>query len=281
MASTTQPVGTTTSGVIAGRVHHGVIQFAGVPYAAAPVGARRFRPPEPLEPWAGVREATAFGPVSWQAHGSMASLLGSAELHLDEDCLTLNVRTPALDDGGRPVMVWIHGGGFVSGSGSTPWYDGIGVRGRQRRRGRHLNYRLGALGFLHLGGPHGRRARTPRPACRHPRPGRRARVGARQHRGVRRRSRQRHHLRRVGRRHERRHPARPAARRGPVPPGHRPERRAPATCMPRPPPTRSPRRSLGPSSGTDSTPRCCSTPTRRSSSTRRWRPSRWPPPAGR
>ncbi|MGZ4682332.1 MAG: carboxylesterase family protein, partial [Acidimicrobiales bacterium] len=155
MASTSKPVARTTSGAIAGREHHGVIQFAGVPYAAAPVGPRRFRAPEPIEPWSGTRDATAFGPVSWQATGSMASLLGSAELHLDEDCLTLNVQTPALDDRGRPVMVWIHGGGFDSGSGSTPWYDGSSFVARRDVVVVSLNYRLGALGFLHLGGPHG------------------------------------------------------------------------------------------------------------------------------
>ena len=153
--STSRPVASTTSGAVAGREHHGVIRFAGVRYAAAPVGSRRFRPPEPPEPWSGIRDAVAFGPVSWQAKGSMASLLGSAELHLDEDCLSLNVQTPAVDDGARPVMVWIHGGGFDSGSGSTPWYDGSSFAARRDVVVVSLNYRLGALGFLHLGGPHG------------------------------------------------------------------------------------------------------------------------------
>jgi len=156
MSSTpSTPVATTTSGPIAGRVHHGVIQFAGVPFAAAPVGALRFRPPVAPEPWSATRAATAFGPVSWQAKGSMAGLLGSAELHVDEDCLSLNVQTPALDDAGRPVMVWIHGGGFDSGSGSTPWYDGASFAARGDVVVVSINYRLGALGFLHLGGPSG------------------------------------------------------------------------------------------------------------------------------
>ncbi len=153
--TTSRPVVRTTSGEVAGREHHGVLQFAGVPYAAAPVGAFRFRAPEPVEPWSGTRDAIAFGPVSWQAKGSMASLLGSAELHLDEDCLSLNVQTPAVDDGGRPVMVWIHGGGFDSGSGSTPWYDGSSFGARRDVVVVSVNYRLGALGFLHLGGPSG------------------------------------------------------------------------------------------------------------------------------
>ncbi len=155
MASTSNLVVRTTGGDIVGREHHGVVQFAGVPYAAAPVGPRRFRAPQPPEPWSGTRDTTAFGPVSWQAKGSMASLLGSAELHLDEDCLSLNVQTPALDGGSRPVMVWIHGGGFDSGSGSTPWYDGSSFAARRDVVVVSLNYRLGALGFLHLGGPNG------------------------------------------------------------------------------------------------------------------------------
>jgi para-nitrobenzyl esterase len=155
MASKASPVATTTSGTVRGRLHHGVIQFAGVPYAAAPAGSGRFRPPQPVEPWSGIREAADFGPVSWQAQGAMASLLGSSELHCDEDCLTLNVQTQALDDGGRPVMVWIHGGGFDSGTGSTPWYDGSSFVTRGDVVVVSINYRLGALGFVHLGGPHG------------------------------------------------------------------------------------------------------------------------------
>lgn len=153
--STSRVVARTTSGEVLGREHHGVLQFAGVPYAAAPVGALRFRGPVPVEPWAGAREATAFGPVSWQAKGAMAGLLGSPELHVDEDCLSLNVQTPAVDDAGRPVLVWIHGGGFDSGSGSTPWYDGSSFVARHDLVVVSLNYRLGALGFLHLGGPSG------------------------------------------------------------------------------------------------------------------------------
>ncbi len=153
--STSRLVARTTSGEVLGREHHGVLQFAGVPYAAGAVGALRFRGPVPVESWSGVREATAFGPVSWQAKGAMAGLLGSPELHVDEDCLSLNVQTPAVDDGARPVMVWIHGGGFDSGSGSTPWYDGSSFVVRGDVVVVSLNYRLGALGFLHLGGPSG------------------------------------------------------------------------------------------------------------------------------
>jgi para-nitrobenzyl esterase len=140
----------TRQGEVRGREKDGVLLFAGIPYAAPPVGARRFRPPAPPEPWAGVRDATSFGALSWQAPGTLGDLLAMPKAACDEDCLTLNVQTPALDDGARPVMVWIHGGGFTGGTGATPWYNG-------QRFAQHgdvvivtINYRLGALGFLHL-----------------------------------------------------------------------------------------------------------------------------------
>jgi para-nitrobenzyl esterase len=143
-------IATTTAGAIRGRDRDGVLLFAGIPYAAPPTGARRFQPPAPVEPWADVREAIRFGPVSWQAAGALGGLLSGPEPDCDEDCLTLNVMTPALDDGHRPVMVWIHGGGFVGGSGSTPWYDGHSFVTRGDVVVVTINYRLGALGFLHL-----------------------------------------------------------------------------------------------------------------------------------
>jgi para-nitrobenzyl esterase len=88
--------------------------------------------------------------VSWQAGALLGGLLGTATMHMDEDCLRLNVQTPALDDAGRPVMVWIHGGGFTSGSSSTPWYNGSSFARRGDVVVVTVNYRLGALGFLHL-----------------------------------------------------------------------------------------------------------------------------------
>jgi para-nitrobenzyl esterase len=141
----------TAAGAVTGREKDGALLFAGIPYAAPPVGERRFRPPEPVEPWAGTRDATRFGRVSWQAAGALGGLLSGPQPDCDEDCLFLNVVTPALDDAARPVMVWIHGGGFVGGSGSTPWYKGTTMARRGDVVVVTINYRLGALGFLHLG----------------------------------------------------------------------------------------------------------------------------------
>lgn len=117
--------------------------FAGIPYAAAPVGPLRWRDPEPAPGWDGVRDATALGPRCLQ------DLSGDLELgrQTDEDCLNLNVWTPAADPGRpRPVMVWIHGGSFVAGSGGI--YDARRLAARGDIVVVTLNYRLGALGFL-------------------------------------------------------------------------------------------------------------------------------------
>lgn len=144
-------VAETTSGSVEGRAKDGVLLFAGIPYAAPPVGDRRWRPPEPHPGWSGVRDATSFGKVSMQTAGALESLAGGAEPDWDEDCLFLNVQTPALDGEGRPVMVWIHGGGFSTGAGSVPWYDGAGFVRRGDVVVVTINYRLGLLGWLHLG----------------------------------------------------------------------------------------------------------------------------------
>jgi para-nitrobenzyl esterase len=150
----------TTTGRLEGVDKHGVLLFAGIPYAAPPVGAARFAPPEVHPGWTGVRDATAFGAVSVQGGNLLGGLFQGTEPDTSEDCLFLNVQTPALDTARRPVMVWIHGGGFTGGSGSTPWYNGA-------RFARHgdvvcvtINYRLGALGFLHLAGHHPDLARS-------------------------------------------------------------------------------------------------------------------------
>jgi para-nitrobenzyl esterase len=144
------PVVETATGRVEGVVGDRSLVFRGVPFAAPPLGRRRWRPPLPVAPWTGVRDATTFGPVSIQRPGPVEQALGSLGADISEDCLYLNVWTPAADGGQRPVLAWVHGGGYVGGSGSTSWYDG----GRLSQLGDAVivtfNYRLGMLGFLHL-----------------------------------------------------------------------------------------------------------------------------------
>jgi para-nitrobenzyl esterase len=123
-----------------------VLQFRGIPYAKA----ERFRPPEPAAPWAGVRDASRFGPIAPQTVSVMDQMLGLRDHALGEDCLTLDVCTPGVDDARRPVMVWIHGGGFVQGCSQLPHYDGAHLAALGDVVVVNVNYRLGALGFLHL-----------------------------------------------------------------------------------------------------------------------------------
>jgi len=140
----------TTSGKIAGREKNGVLLFAGVPFAAAPTGDRRFRAPEPHEGWSDVRDATRFGRVAVQMGDSLSAIGAAPTPDWSEDCLFLNVQTPALDDARRPVMVWIHGGAFVNGTGAMPWYDGANFVRNGDVVVVSINYRLGALGWLEL-----------------------------------------------------------------------------------------------------------------------------------
>jgi para-nitrobenzyl esterase len=117
--------------------------FRGIPYARA----ERFRRPQPPPPWAETLDAAGFGPVAPQLPSPLAGVLGDSTDSMSEDCLSLNVWSPGLDDGRRPVMVWIHGGAFVMGTGSTPWYDGTRFATAGDVVVVTLNYRLGAFGF--------------------------------------------------------------------------------------------------------------------------------------
>src|SRR5215510_3957155 len=145
MSGSANPVVRIDDGVIRGASAAGVNSFLGLPYAASPTGNLRWRPPQPAAAWTGVRPATQFGPSCPQA------LTGNPFLPpgtISEDCLYLNVYAPPVssnDQGGRPVLVWIHGGGLVQDGARN--YDGtkLAAAGTVVVT---INYRLGALGFL-------------------------------------------------------------------------------------------------------------------------------------
>jgi para-nitrobenzyl esterase len=141
----------TPQGQVRGQVTDGVAAFKGIPYAAPPFGPNRFLAPQPPRSWDGVRDALEYGRVPPQPPYAppFDRLLGDQGLP-GEDCLNLSVWTPDPSTHGLPVMVWIHGGAFLRGSGALPTYDGS----RFARDGVvciTINYRLGADGFLYLG----------------------------------------------------------------------------------------------------------------------------------
>jgi para-nitrobenzyl esterase len=141
----------TRSGEVRGTFSRGVHCFKGVPYAAPPLGNRRFRPPQPVEAWSGVRDAIAFGPKPPQLpYFPPWDVLIPEHPVCGEDCLNLNVWSASLGAVAQPVMVWIAGGAFERGTGAAPMYDGS----RFARDGVvcvTINYRVGADGFLYLG----------------------------------------------------------------------------------------------------------------------------------
>jgi para-nitrobenzyl esterase len=137
----------TATGLVGGSRHGAVVRFLGVPYAAAVSGANRFRPPRPAVPWTGVRDAVDFGAWAPQNRKSQRSLTAGERAVQNEDCLTLNVWTPAAGSGRRPVLVWLHGGSFIEGSGAAADYDGGCLAARGDVVVVTCNYRLGLLGF--------------------------------------------------------------------------------------------------------------------------------------
>ena len=141
----------TTAGQVRGAPHGAGLRFAGIPFAGSTGGDGRWRPPTPVEPWDGVRDATGFGAIAPQNPDMMLAFLGLEPEAMGEECLHLNVFTPAADDAARPVMVWIHGGAFFMGSGSSPMYDGVSLVERGDIVLVTINYRLGAFGFMELG----------------------------------------------------------------------------------------------------------------------------------
>ncbi|MCB1690712.1 MAG: carboxylesterase family protein [Halioglobus sp.] len=138
---------TVNSGTISGnQLRTGVLEFKGIPYAAAPVGKLRWKPPQPATPWENVRSAQKFGPPCPQPEDSSSPLFDSDTA--SEDCLYLNIWTPAKNASDKlPVMVWIHGGGFISDTASQDFYSGekLALKGVVFV---NFNYRIGPLGFM-------------------------------------------------------------------------------------------------------------------------------------
>ncbi|HSZ52915.1 MAG TPA: carboxylesterase family protein [Caulobacteraceae bacterium] len=161
---TPTPVVRTRSGPVQGLIDRGVCAFKGIPYGAPPIGALRWTPPQPPQPWTATYDASDFGaPAMQMAGGSSieASNDFGFQVHqvfttpsemkvMNEDCLYLNVWTPAPDTKRRPVMVWIHGGGFAYGSGAQPIYQGDGLARAQDVVAVSLNHRLNVFGYLDL-----------------------------------------------------------------------------------------------------------------------------------
>ena len=152
MSASKKAIVNTSSGKIEGYQESRQHVFKGIPYAAPPVGKLRWLPPQPVKSWGGIRSAKEFGSIAPQYQlpgGEMMENLRIDEPQ-NEDCLYLNIWTRGLDSGRRPVMVWIHGGAFIIGSGSQDMF----TRNTLVERGDvvlvTLNYRLGAMGFLNL-----------------------------------------------------------------------------------------------------------------------------------
>lgn len=141
----------TQHGRVRGTTVDGVVRFLGLHYGAETGGAHRFRAPQPVVPWAGVRDADRYGETAPQTFTRLA--LGGTpgdRPPLGEDCLRLNVWTPGCDDARRPVMVWLHGGGFEAGTGSMTLYDGTRLARKGDAVVLTVNHRLNVFGHLRL-----------------------------------------------------------------------------------------------------------------------------------
>jgi len=141
----------TRHGKLRGETTRSGERFTGIQFAQAPIGSLRFQAPKPPTPWSGLKEATSFGPAAPQigpVNRVIRGIIGAAGSRQSQDCLYLNVWTPRCDNERRPVLVWIHGGAFILGSGSTSLYNGGRLSKHSDVVVVTINYRLGALGFL-------------------------------------------------------------------------------------------------------------------------------------
>lgn len=143
---------TTSLGAVAGRDLGDLVHVAGLPYAAAPVGANRFALPQPPEGWSGVRAFTQGAPVPPQFPSRLAAVMGDYPAEQSEDCLKLEIWAHRAPAQGRPVIVFIHGGAFMTGGGAMACYDGASLARASGAVVVTLSYRLGALGFMPIDG---------------------------------------------------------------------------------------------------------------------------------
>lgn len=165
------PVVRTTGGNVSGSIDRGVFTYKGIPYASSPEGPNRFMPPRPVRPWQGVRPALVYAPCAIQsvdlprsssernqnspeikAFGSLFSGAAPNQKNYEsEDCLYLNVWTPSAgENANRPVMVWLHGGGFSGGCSDRGWIDGANLARKHNVVAVSLNHRLNVFGHLFL-----------------------------------------------------------------------------------------------------------------------------------
>jgi para-nitrobenzyl esterase len=152
------PIVSTSFGKLRGVFAEAVYAFKGVRYGASTAGVKRFLPPKAPKAWKGVRDALQIGPPAPQDRSQLptstpavpvADLIGPGGM--SEDCLVLNVWTPGLSDSNRPVMVWLHGGGYSVGSSGAPMYDGTNLAAKHGVVVVGVNHRLNAFGYLYLG----------------------------------------------------------------------------------------------------------------------------------
>ena len=161
-AAPSQSIVETTAGKVRGRIVNGVHIFKGLPYGASTAEKNRFMPPVKPDPWAGVRDALEYGHSAPQTIPGAPGILAGADFLASgsnpagigegEDCLVLNIWTPSVrGNHKRPVMIWCHGGAFISGSGSAPLVDGTNLARRGDVVVVTINHRLGLLGYTYLG----------------------------------------------------------------------------------------------------------------------------------